>query len=61
MNAFLQVLALLTAVLVFPFLSSQKAVTSARPCPIAVASSRFSGSIIRRPELRRVLSKPIYA
>jgi hypothetical protein len=61
MNASLQVLGLLTAVLVCPFLSSQKAVPSARPCPIAAACSRFSGSIVRRLELRRVFSKTVYA
>src|ERR1700681_3337692 len=57
MNASLQVLALLTTVLVCPSLSSQRAGPSARAlaCPIAAASSRLSGSIVRRPEVWREL------
>ena len=51
MNASLQVLALLTAMLVCPFLSSQKAVPSARPCPTAAASRGFRDRSFGDPNL----------
>jgi hypothetical protein len=57
MNASLQVLGLLTAVLVRLSCHVKRRVPSSRTstCAIAAASLRFSGSIVRKPEVWREL------